>query len=234
MFILTESVSFGKRAEKNFDGKRPAQQRRSFSQYRILVFTEFSFCFSLVLGEEIHDTRGIGLCQCIPEAAAFQLLTFFFICIKTVLDEDGRHCSIFQYIEISRLTASVLKSCRARLCRRLYSLSRLFGVTANAFGTDWNSANGWEVYTYKTGGDAEKAAKAVEAATKASSAGLKNRGCKTANFYVLKNTTMPAILIEHGFYTNKEECEKLKSSSFRDTLAQADATGIMNFFAQYK
>ena len=45
---------------------------------------------------------------------------------------------------------------------------------------------------------------------------------------------MPAILIEHGFYTNKEECEKLKSISFRDTLAQADATGIMNFFAQYK
>ena len=156
MFILTESVSFGKRAEKNFDGKRPAQQRRSFSQYRILVFTEFSFCFSLVLGEEIHDTRGIGLCQCIPEAAAFQLLTFFFICIKTVLDEDGRHCSIFQYIEISRLTASVLKSCRARLCRRLYSLSRLFGVTAGLIGIHFPAVGTVPVRTEGVGMNADK------------------------------------------------------------------------------
>ena len=54
------------------------------------------------------------------------------------------------------------------------------------------------------------------------------------DFYVIKNTTMPAILIEHGFYTNKAECEKLKSSSFRSVLAQADATGIMNFFKSFK
>ena len=78
------------------------------------------------------------------------------------------------------------------------------------------------------------AAKAVEQATSDSGAGLKNRGCKTANFYVIKNTTMPAILIEHGFYTNLEECEKLKSDSFRDILAQADANGIMNFFSLFQ
>ena len=140
-------------------------------------------------------------------------------CIMTVAKEDQTDPSLATRVQIANSAGNV---------------DLFVSIHANAFGTDWNSANGWEVYTYKTGGDAEKAAKAVEAATKASSAGLKNRGCKTANFYVLKNTTMPAILIEHGFYTNKEECEKLKSSSFRDTLAQADATGIMNFFAQYK
>ena len=88
-------------------------------------------------------------------------------------------------------------------------------------------------YYYQTG-QYQNRQQAIEAATNASGAGLKDRGCKTANFYVIKNTYMPAVLIEHGFYTNKEECEKLKSSSFRDILARADATGIMTFFAQYR
>lgn len=106
-------------------------------------------------------------------------------------------------------------------------------IHANAYGNGWNSANGWEVYAYKGGGVSELAAKAVEAATMAAVL-IKDRGVKTANFYVIKNTEMPAILIEHGFYTNQAECQKLKDSSFRDQLAQADATGIINFFNSYR
>lgn len=140
-------------------------------------------------------------------------------CVMTVSKDDKTDPSLATRVKIANSAGNV---------------DLFVSIHANAFGTDWNSANGWEVYTYKNGGIAERAAKAVEAATKASSAGLKNRGCKTANFYVVKNTTMPAILIEHGFYTNKAECEKLKSSSFRDILTQADATGIMNFFAEFK
>lgn len=140
-------------------------------------------------------------------------------CIMTVAKDDQTDPSLATRVAIANNAGNV---------------DLFVSIHANAFGTDWNSANGWEIYTYKTGGIAEQAAKAVEAATLNSSAGLKNRGCKTANFYVIKNTTMPAILIEHGFYTNKEECEKLKSDSFRNILAQADATGIMNFFNQFK
>ncbi len=40
---------------------------------------------------------------------------------------------------------------------------------------------------------------------------------------------MPAVLIEHGFYTNKEECTKLKSIEFRKKCAIADAKGILNY-----
>ena len=90
-------------------------------------------------------------------------------------------------------------------------------IHANAFGTDWNSANGWEIYTYQTGGVAEQAAKAIEAATNASGAGLKDRGCKTANFeanqkYIYACRSHRA----RDFILNKEGCEKPKSSSFRD------------------
>ena len=56
---------------------------------------------------------------------------------------------------------------------------------------------------------------------------LKDRGIKTADFTVLTDTEMPAVLIEHGFYTNKEECEKLKSDSFRQKCAECDSKGIL-------
>ena len=109
-------------------------------------------------------------------------------------------------------------------------------IHSNAFGNgdEWTSPKGWEVYSYKKGTDSEKAAKAISRATSKMIPEFVNRGTKTANFYVIKNTTMPAVLIEHGFYTNKEEVELLKDDSFRSRLAQADAQGIMDFLNSYK
>lgn len=53
-----------------------------------------------------------------------------------------------------------------------------------------------------------------------------DRGVKQANFSVLRNTSMPAILIETGFGTNVKEAEWLASWSGQQTLANviADAT----------
>ena len=101
-------------------------------------------------------------------------------------------------------------------------------IHANAHGTTWNSANGWEIYVCSMKG---KAAQLAEKIRKHSikDLGLKDRGVKTANFAVLINTLMPAVLIEHGFYTNKEECAKLKSDSFRQKCAVADAKGILEY-----
>ncbi len=150
--------------------------------------------------------------------------------LKALLEAQGVTC--IMTVSQSDTTDPSLAS-RVAIADSAGNVDLFVSIHANAFGDGWNTANGWEVYSYQTGGVSEMAAKAVESATMNSSAGLKDRGCKTANFYVIKNTEMPAILIEHGFYTNEAECEKLKSSSFRDILAQADATGIMNFFKQF-
>lgn len=101
-------------------------------------------------------------------------------------------------------------------------------IHANAFGTDWNDARGWEVFVVAKGGRAEELAETIHEYSIAE-LGLKDRGVKTANFYVLRNTNMPAILIEHGFYTNKAECALLKDSDFRQKCAVADAKGILDF-----
>jgi len=49
----------------------------------------------------------------------------------------------------------------------------------------------------------------------------KDRGVKQAGFWVLYNTTMPAVLIETGFITNTEEEKYLNSEIGQDYLASA-------------
>ncbi len=58
---------------------------------------------------------------------------------------------------------------------------------------------------------------------------LKNRGIKGANFFVLKNTYIPAILIEIGYVSNSAEERYLRSSFYRQQLAEAITKGLMNF-----
>lgn len=49
------------------------------------------------------------------------------------------------------------------------------------------------------------------------------------SLYVLKHTSCPALLIEHGFHTNKAGVSLLKQNSYRQMLAKADAQGILDY-----
>ena len=101
-------------------------------------------------------------------------------------------------------------------------------ANAHGNGVTWTTAQGWEIYVCAKGGKAEKLAKAIQKHS-IPELGLKDRGVKEANYAVLTQTSMPAVLVEHGFFTNKEECAKLKSDSFRQKCAEADAKGILEY-----
>src|SRR5699024_1008638 len=53
-----------------------------------------------------------------------------------------------------------------------------------------------------------------------------DRGKKKANFAVLRETNMPAILPENLFIDRKEDAAKLKDSKFLDKVAKGHAIGI--------
>ena len=56
---------------------------------------------------------------------------------------------------------------------------------------------------------------------------------KEANYYVLKNTRMPAILTENFFMDNEQECrEYLMSRKGRDRIARAHYAAIQRIEAQ--
>jgi len=56
-----------------------------------------------------------------------------------------------------------------------------------------------------------------------------NRGVKQAGFYVLVGASMPNILIEIGFLSNPTEEKKLRTSSYRQEIADAIYKAIIEF-----
>lgn len=56
--------------------------------------------------------------------------------------------------------------------------------------------------------------------------GRRNRGKKQANFAVLRETRMSAILVENGFITNPRDAELLKNEAFLKELVGAHVAGI--------
>ena len=58
-----------------------------------------------------------------------------------------------------------------------------------------------------------------------------DRGLKHARFVVLRNSAMPAALIECGFLSNAQEAQKLATPSYRETVALGIAQGILNYLA---
>ncbi|GGA88968.1 N-acetylmuramoyl-L-alanine amidase [Ornithinibacillus halotolerans] len=59
---------------------------------------------------------------------------------------------------------------------------------------------------------------------------LRNRGKKKANFHVLRESTMPAILTENGFIDNNHDAALMRNESWRQKVAQAHVDGIARAF----
>ncbi|KGK86307.1 N-acetylmuramoyl-L-alanine amidase [Desulfosporosinus sp. HMP52] len=57
-----------------------------------------------------------------------------------------------------------------------------------------------------------------------------NRGLKQAGFYVLRNTTMPAILLETAFISNPYEEARLQNPNFHKNVASSILIGIYNYY----
>jgi N-acetylmuramoyl-L-alanine amidase len=62
--------------------------------------------------------------------------------------------------------------------------------------------------------------------------GANDRGVKRARFQVLRETTMPGVLIEGGFMTHPVEGPKIFSASYRRQMAAAIVNGILAYQKQ--
>ncbi|MDC3412509.1 N-acetylmuramoyl-L-alanine amidase family protein [Terrihalobacillus insolitus] len=118
---------------------------------------------------------------------------------------------------------------------------------ANAWGADiyisdhhnantgsWGDWTGTETYTYEGNwNEAEKLAKLVQ--NKVLGAyGLADRGLKKANFHVLRETTMPAILIEGGFMDSTIDIKNLRNDQILKNAGKAIAEGVAEYFGLKK
>ena len=94
-------------------------------------------------------------------------------------------------------------------------------VSVHANGFNEEQANGWSVYTSNGVTKSDSIAKILLDKATAEFPDEYMRGTKESNFYVLRNTSMPAILSENFFMTNSDNCHKyLLSEDGRDRVAK--------------
>ena len=60
--------------------------------------------------------------------------------------------------------------------------------------------------------------------------GANDRGVKRASFTVLRETSIPSILVELGFIDNPEERNKIKTNEYQERLANGIVDGIVEYY----
>jgi len=111
-------------------------------------------------------------------------------------------------------------------------LPKIFlSVHANAFGNSgWDAPKGIETWHFHNSRTGQALARVFQKHL-ITKTGWSNRKLKSypgsKQFYVLRNTNMPAVLTENGFYTNKEECALLMKNKIRQKIADAHVDAIL-------
>lgn len=145
--------------------------------------------------------------------------------IKSVLESAG-----VQVVETRPDSDAVSLEERRRISNKA-SPDLFVSLHSNAaVGTGWNSARGWECYVYGLSGKRYEAAKAILARVEGVAPAIRKEAIlERPELYVLKHTIAPAVLIEHGFHTNKEDVAWMKNDAYRQRLAQAEGYGILDY-----
>lgn len=137
-------------------------------------------------------------------------------------------------------------------CSRANKFIRIFGasncvfisVHSNAAGNgDWMSAQGWSIWTTRGQNNSDKLATMIYDEAKKLLEVDESYNAKTkvrkdikdgdpdheSNFYVIKNTNCPAVLVENLFHDNKTDVEYLESKHGLDVLTDIMVNGCLKY-----
>lgn len=136
-----------------------------------------------------------------------------------------------EYLDLSGIKYDVLVPedidipLRTRVERANKPYLLLISIHSNAF-TDDLSVSGVETWYYSKEG---KIAANIFQNNLVGYTGMKDRGIKKCNFYIVKKSRPVAILTESGFYTNTEERERLLTEKFQRRIAFAHFKSIEEY-----
>jgi N-acetylmuramoyl-L-alanine amidase len=84
--------------------------------------------------------------------------------------------------------------------------------------------------------ESKELAKSLVRGVKKKGVYTRRKNIKDARFHVLKNfkTSMPAVLVEMGYLSNRGEENLLRTSSYRQKVAQGLANGILAYSREYE
>lgn len=106
-------------------------------------------------------------------------------------------------------------------------------VHHNALKGVWENHTGTETYIFPGSKDSRKLAEAIHPQI-VRKFKLKDRGIKEANFYVLKNSNTPAILIEGGYMDSRVDIIAMRDESRLRAQAEGIVLGLADYFGLKK
>ncbi len=116
---------------------------------------------------------------------------------------------------------------RVQLAERVNA--RVFvSIHANSVDLTRPDVNGVETYYYSSG---QHLAQTIHNHL-LQVPGTQNRGVRQARFYVLRQTSMPAVLVEVGFVTGGQDAARLNNPAYRRQLSAAIARGILQYLQE--
>ena len=104
-------------------------------------------------------------------------------------------------------------------------------IHANASRGKRRDINGLETFYFR-GYKGKLLAKRIQKQILRVSPGSPDRGVKQGRFYVIKNTRMPAVLVEIGFITGRLDSRRLEKAPHRKRIAYAIAKGILEYLSK--
>ena len=98
-------------------------------------------------------------------------------------------------------------------------------IHANSAGKNKPHVSGYETYYFQSGRNLA----ATIHRNVLRKVNVKDRKVRKARFYVLRKSKMPSVLVEAGFLTGREDIQKLTNPNFQKQMAQAIASGIIEY-----
>ena len=115
----------------------------------------------------------------------------------------------------------------------------LLSIHSNAAGMEstWMNAKGWSAYTTEGSTESDRVASCLYDAFEEE---FKDRTIRRdlsdgdpdweEDFYIIKKTSCPAVLLENFFYDNKEECSFLLMEQTKTRIAKAILKGVQYYY----
>ena len=102
----------------------------------------------------------------------------------------------------------------------------------NALTGVWGNHGGVETFTFdgaNANPDSVKLAKAIHPQV-VKAMGIGDRGIKKANFHVVRETNMPAVLVEGGFMDSRIDIKAMRDDKRLKAQGEAIARGVVEYF----
>jgi len=153
--------------------------------------------------------------------------------VKLILQESGSSVLMTREedVDVWGPTATDAQELQARVDVGTYNPRTEAFVSIHCNAHADGSANGTETYYYSGKSWLDELLATNIQARLLEHGELRDRGVKSARFYVLRHSAMPAALVEMAFISNYNEELLLSDEDFQQGMARAICEGLANYFS---